>query len=59
MVLPEVKFSGTRRTQLLDDLRNRRRYRKLKEKAEYRKRWFISQTLRKKYKLSSIHPQTC
>ena len=30
---------GRRRTQLLDDLRNRRRYWELKEEAEDRKRW--------------------
>jgi hypothetical protein len=33
----EVKGAG-RRTQLLDDLRNRRRYWELKEEAEDRKR---------------------
>ena len=35
----EVKGVGRRRTQLLDDLRNRRRYRELKEEAEDRKGW--------------------
>ena len=30
----EVKGVGRRRTQLLDDLRNRRRYSELKEEAE-------------------------
>ena len=35
----EVKGVGRRRTQLLDDLRNRRRYWELKEEAEDRKRW--------------------
>ena len=35
----EVKGVGRRRTQLLDDLRNRKRYWKLKKKAEDRKRW--------------------
>jgi hypothetical protein len=30
---------GRRRTLLLDDLRNRRRYWKLKEEAEDRKKW--------------------
>jgi hypothetical protein len=34
----EVKGAG-RRTQLLDDLRNRRRYWELKEETEDRKRW--------------------
>ena len=44
----EVKGVGRRRrTQLLDDLRNRRRYWELKEEAEDRKRWrlqFINRT---------------
>ena len=38
---------GSRTTQLLDDIRNRRRYWELKEKVEDRKRWrrqFINQT---------------
>ena len=36
----EVKGVGRRRaTQLLDDLRNKRRYSELKEEAEDRKRW--------------------
>ena len=35
----EVKGVGRRRSQLLDDLRNRRRYWELKEEAEDRKRW--------------------
>ena len=34
--MAEVKGVGKRRTQLLGDLRNRRRYWELKEKAEYR-----------------------
>ena len=34
----EMKGGGRRRTQLLDDLRNRRRYWELKEEAEDRKR---------------------
>ena len=34
----EVKVVGRRRTQLLDGLRNRRRYWELKEEAEDRKR---------------------
>ena len=40
-----VKGVGRRRTQLLDDLRNKRRYWEVKEEAEDRKRWrrqFIS-----------------
>ena len=41
----EVKGVGRRRTQLLDDLRNRRRYWELKEEAEYRKRWRRKRTL--------------
>ena len=35
----EVKRVGRRRTQLLDDLRNSRRYWELNEEAEDRKRW--------------------
>ena len=41
------KGVGRRRIQLLDDLRNRRRYWELKEEAEDRKRWrlqFINRT---------------
>jgi hypothetical protein len=34
-----VKAVGRRRTKVLDDLRNRRRYWELKEEAEDRKRW--------------------
>ena len=34
-----MKGEGRRRTQLLDDLRNRRRYWELKEEAEDRNRW--------------------
>ena len=44
--MTEVKAAG-RRTQLLDDLRHRRRYWELKEEAEDRKRWrrqFINRT---------------
>ena len=36
--MTEVKGVGRKRTQLLDDLRNRRRYWELKEEAEDRKR---------------------
>ena len=45
--ITEVKVVGRRRTQLLDDFRNRRRYWELKEEAEDRKRWrrqFINRT---------------
>ena len=45
--MTEVKGVGRRRTQLLDDLRNRRRCWELKEEAEDRKRWrrqFINRT---------------
>jgi hypothetical protein len=37
--MTEVKGVGRKRTQLLYDLRNRRRYWELKEEAEDRKRW--------------------
>jgi hypothetical protein len=37
--MTELKGVGRRRTQLLDVLRNRRRYWELKEEAEDRKRW--------------------
>ena len=37
--MSEVKGVGRRRTQLLDDLRNIRRYWELKEETEDRKRW--------------------
>jgi hypothetical protein len=37
--MTEVKGVGRRRTQLLDDLRNRRRYWELKEEAEDRESW--------------------
>ena len=42
----EVKGIGRRRTQLLDDLGNRRKYWELKEEAEDRKRYkhFINRT---------------
>ena len=45
--MTEVKGVGRRRTQLIDDLRNRRRYWELKEEAEDRNRWkrqFINRT---------------
>ena len=43
----EVKGVGRRRTQLLDNLKDRRRYWELKEEANDRKRWrlqFINRT---------------
>ena len=43
----EVKVVGRRRTQILYDLRNRRRYWELKEEAEDKNRWkrqFINRT---------------
>ena len=45
--MPEMKGVGKRRTRLLDNLRTRRRYWKLREEAEDRKRWrpqFINRT---------------
>ena len=45
--MTEVKGIGRRITQLLDDLRNRRRFWKLNEEGKGRKRWkwqFINQT---------------
>ena len=45
--MTEVKGVGRRRTQLLDDLRNGRRYWELKEEAEDRNGWkgqFINRT---------------
>ena len=42
-----MKEVGRRRTQLLDDLRKKRRYWELKEEAEDRNRWkrqFINRT---------------
>ena len=36
--MTEVKGEGRRRTQLLDDFRNRRKYQELKEEAEDRKK---------------------
>ena len=37
--MTEARRVGRRRTQLLDDLRDRRRYWELKKEAEDRKRW--------------------
>jgi hypothetical protein len=56
MPLTEVKGVGRRRTQLLDDLRNRRRYWELKEEAEDKKKietTVYQSNIRKKY-ISSI-----
>jgi hypothetical protein len=39
-----VKGVGRRKTQLLDDLRNRRIYWELKEEAEDQKRWTLQFT---------------
>ena len=57
--MTEVKGVG-RRTQLLDDLRNRRRYWELKEETDGRKdgNEIYQSNIRKKYKLSSISPWT-
>jgi hypothetical protein len=60
--MTEVKMVGRRRTQLLDDLRNIKRYWELKEEAQDRKRWrrqFIKLKLgRKKCQFSSVSPWT-
>ena len=47
--MTEVKGGGRRRTQLLNDLRNRRRYWELKEEAEDRKRWIRQCSIEHKY----------
>ena len=47
--MTEVKGVGRRRTQLLDDLRNRRRYWELKEEAEDRKGGNDSLSIEHKY----------
>ena len=47
--MTEVKGVGGRRTQLLDDLRNRRRYWKLKKEAEDRKNGGDSLLIEHKY----------
>ena len=55
------RIEGRRRTQLLDDLRNRRCW-ELKEEAKDKKKMemtFYQLNIRKKYKLSSISPRTC
>ena len=57
--MTEVKAIGRRRTQLLDDFRNRRRYWEIKEEAEDRKKKKNendSSNIRKKHMLSSISP---
>jgi hypothetical protein len=56
--MTKVKGVGGRRTQLLDDVRNRRRYWELKEEAEDQNRWkqqFFQSNIRKTY-ISSISP---
>ena len=52
--MKEVKGVGRRLTQPLDGSRNRRRYRKLKEKAEQGEKYIYRTNVRKKYKLSHI-----
>ena len=47
--MTEVKAVGRRRTQLLDDLRNRRRYRWLKEEAEIEKNGIDRLSIEHKY----------
>jgi len=45
--MTEIKVVGRRRTQLLEDMRNRRRYWELKEEAEDQNRWkrqFVNRT---------------
>ena len=55
--MTKVKRIGRRRTQLLEDLRNRSRYWELKEEAEDRKSWergFFHMNLRNKYKFNGF-----
>ena len=55
--MTEVKGIGSTRTQFLDDFRNGRRHRELKEKAEDHKKLATAvyrSNIRRKYKLSSI-----
>ena len=56
--MTEVKGVGRRRTQLLDDWRNRRGYCELKEEAEDRNRWkrqFINRTQEINTYLPQVH----
>ena len=57
--MTEVKGVGRRRTQLLDDLGNRRRHRELEEEVEKMETAVYQSKIRKKYKLSSIFPWIC
>ena len=53
--MTEVKAVGGRKTQFHDDLRNRRRYMKIKEEVKDRNKWkrqFINHILRKKCTLN-------
>ena len=50
----ETKGVGRRRTQLLDDLRNSRRYWELKEKAEDHRATVYYKKIRKKYKSMNL-----
>ena len=56
--MTEVEGVGRRRIQLLDELRNRRRYWELKEEGEYGKleATVYNTNIRKKYKSSSTSP---
>ena len=52
--MTELKGVGRRKTQFLDDLRNRRRYRELKEEAKGRKKMettVYQSNIRKRYKI--------
>jgi hypothetical protein len=53
--MKEVKGIGRRRTQLLDDLRNRRRYWELKDEAEDRKIWIDSLSVEHKEEIHIFH----
>ena len=50
-----MKAVGRRRTQPLEDLRNRRRYLELKEEAEDRKRWKDSLSIEHKEEIRIFH----
>ena len=54
-----MKGAGRRRTQLLDNLRKRRRYWELKEEAEDRKRLFITYHQRTSFADFRKHPKEC
>ena len=57
----EVKGVGRRRTQYLDELRNRERYCELKEEAEGQKsgNYRLSHEYKEEIKFPSISPWTC